>query len=150
MNYGRHPVTPGFQDMDRKSEPTAADFATHMQESIRRAKDCLIAAQQRMQAHYNAKRKDVTFAMGDQVLLSTLNLKRRLKYGADGSNKLLPKFVGPMTVTACINKTAVWLKLPNTWNRVHDVFHVSLVRHYRPDSKITYFPATLDLKHNSF
>ena len=150
MNYGRHPVTPGFQGFARNSEPNAAEFATHMQESIKRAKECLIAAQQRMAAHYNARRKDVTFAPGNKVLLSTVNLKRRTKHGADGSNKLLPKFVGPFAVTELIGKAAVRLELPETWNRVHDVFHVSLVRHYRPDSKITYFPAPLDLENNSF
>eukprot|EP00955_Chlamydomonas_euryale_P026806 282522-Chlamydomonas_euryale.AAC.1 len=43
----------------------------------------------------------------------------------------MPKFVGPFAVTEQVGKDAYRLALPNTFSRVHKVFHVSLLQRYR-------------------
>jgi hypothetical protein len=42
---------------------------------------------------------------------------------------LLPRFVGPFRITSMVNPVVVKLDLPATL-RMHNTFHVSLLRHY--------------------
>ena len=65
--------------------------------------------------------------MGDWVLVSTKNIKLKVKQ----DTKLLPKFVGPVQITKCIGKVAYRVDLPHVW-RIHNVFHVSLLRKHIP------------------
>ena len=72
-------------------------------------------------------RRECEFAVGDKVLISTKNLE--LKVCKD--TKLLPKYVGPVTVLKRIGPVAYKVELPPNW-KVHDVFHVSPFRKYVP------------------
>ena len=91
------------------------------------AKSCLAAAQSRQKAYADSKRRDVSFSVGEEILLATKNLK--LKVVAANARKLLPKFNGPFTVAKRVNPVAYELELPETM-KVHNVFHVSLLRPY--------------------
>ena len=46
----------------------------------------------------------------------------------------MPKFIGPLKITKVISDTAYKLTLPTTI-KIHDVFHVSLLRPYRTDGR---------------
>lgn len=70
------------------------------------------------------KRRDLVFAVNDEVLLDT----RHLRYPS--GRKLADKWVGPFTVHRRIGETAYELDLPNTMPNIHDVFHVSLLKPY--------------------
>ena len=77
------------------------------------------------QKYYDCKHRDIRFAVGDMLLLSTRNLKMK---GIPG--KLQKRFVGPFQVTETIGQQAYRLALPDTW-KIHNVFHVSLLKKYR-------------------
>ena len=47
--------------------------------------------------------------------------------------KLAPHFVGPFEILERIGPVAYILALPPSLARIHDVFHVSLIRQYIPD-----------------
>jgi hypothetical protein len=65
-----------------------------------------------------------------KVLLCTKN-----KYIKKGSTKkLLPRYIGPLNITEEINPVAFKLDLPNRL-RMHNVFHVSLLRVYKEGKK---------------
>jgi hypothetical protein len=49
------------------------------------------------------------------------------------SSKLAPRFVGPFEVLEVINRIAYWLALLPTLARIHNVFHISLLKVYHPD-----------------
>ena len=83
-------------------------------------------AQQRQKAHADKGRRDARFAVGEEVLLST----RNLKLPAWLSSKLSAKFSGPFPIVRSINDVAYELELPATV-RVHPVFHVSLLKKFK-------------------
>jgi hypothetical protein len=120
---------PGLQDIspDTMQVPSAGAFVINMKQTIQLAKQCLWAAQDRMRLYENKSRRDVTYHEGDLVLLSTANLRAQ---GA--SKKLIPKWIGPFEVKDIIGKAAVRLHLSVGHERIHNVFHVSLVKPYKP------------------
>lgn len=130
LNNGRHPVTPTVMGLANARVPAAADLAAHIQEGVARAKRALEAAQRRQKRYADARRSDVSFGEGEEVLLSTANLN--LKTGG-GVRKLLPLFVGPFKIEARVGAVAYRLALPDTLKQLHPVFHVSLLRPYHSD-----------------
>jgi hypothetical protein len=85
---------------------------------VKNAKSAMEATQQRQKSYADSKRRAMEFAVGQEVLLSTTNIKPKFK----GSAKLLPKWIGPFKVTEEINPVAFRLKLPETL-KLHDVFY---------------------------
>ena len=104
----------------------ATSFLQRMQRALKDAKQCFKEAQERQKLYADKRREDVTYGVGDRVLLSSKNLK--FKYGTP---KLLPRWMGPFEILNWIGTVAYELKLPETWaDRVHPVFHVSLLNRY--------------------
>ena len=54
-----------------------------------------------------------------------------LRFGMKG--KLSPRFIGPYEVLERIRPVAYRLALPPELDKLHDVFHVSMLRKYRSD-----------------
>ena len=126
LNYGRHPKKPTTLGLPTARSPTAAELAKEIQESIARAKVLLNAARQRQKAYADAKRSERSFEEGEEVLLSTKNIKMK----TPGTQKLMPLFVGPFRILKKFGPVAYKLELPPSANRIHPVFHVSLLRPY--------------------
>ena len=79
-----------------------------------------------MRTQADQRRREQRFSRGDQVLLSTEHLS--LKNAP--IRKLKRRFVGPFFVVRSVGSVAYELDLPSTW-RIHNVFHVSLLRPFR-------------------
>ncbi len=78
-------------------------------------------AQTRQACNANRSRCDISFQIGDQVLLLTSNLRT--------VSGLQPQWIGPFPVKTIINPVAVQLDLPKAF-RMRASFHVSQIRHY--------------------
>ena len=131
MTYGQHPLTPVRAAFGKAKAPAAVDFVQNIGAAVKQAKDLLQVAQQRQKAYVDSKRRCVEHKCGDLVLLSTEHI--RLK--SAGTQKLLPRFVGPFSVEQKIGSSAYRLKLPPEL-KVHPVFHVSLLKPYKGDGSV--------------
>jgi hypothetical protein len=106
------------------SVQAVCDMLKDMHDAVLEARQNLQKAQDHMVAQANKHRRPHEFKVGERVMLSTANLN--FTHSALGK-KLKPKFIGPFTITRVINDVAVKLDLPSSI-KVHDVFHVSLVK----------------------
>jgi hypothetical protein len=124
---GWQPATPFDRAVPLEKQVPAADtFVQEVVDATAAAKAALRTAQQRQKAHADKGRRDARFAVGEEVLLST----RNLKLPASLSSKLSAKFAGPFPIVRSINDVAYELELPATV-RVHPVFHVSLLKKFK-------------------
>ena len=82
----------------------------------------MLAAQQRQERYYDQHHLNVEHDVGFQVLPYIKHLT--LKVLSIGSNNLMPKWVGPVTVLKHIGPLTYRLKLPES-RKVHSVWHVS-------------------------
>jgi hypothetical protein len=139
LNYGQHPLTPVSAKLN-SMVPAALQFTVGIHAALREAKELLAAAQDRQKAFANTGRRDMVFAPDDMVWLNTKNLS--LKH--PGTRKLLPRYVGPFKVMQRIGEVAYRLKLPAKL-KMHDVFHISLLKPYRSDGRYPALPEVIDL-----
>ncbi|KAJ9521574.1 hypothetical protein QJQ45_008903 [Haematococcus lacustris] len=130
LNYGEHPLTPASEGLPR-SGPKAHSFVQGILQAIKKAKQCWAEAQQKMKAREDGRRRHVSYNPEQLIMLSTENMRR--KVGDVGVRKLKPRYVGPFRVLHMVGDAAVKIQLPHQW-RVHNVFHVSLVKPYVGDA----------------
>jgi hypothetical protein len=122
--YGWNPEIRGPPIRDELHEervPAATERARQMRDA-----HVTLAARwqeaQESQVKYQKKRqKRMEFKVGDQVLLSTKNLKL-----PGARKKLSARFVGPFQVRDLVGSQAYRLALPTSY-KIHNVFHVSLL-----------------------
>ncbi|KAJ9513280.1 hypothetical protein QJQ45_001318 [Haematococcus lacustris] len=130
LNYGEHPLTPASEGLPR-SGPKAHSFVQGILQAIKKAKQCWAEAQQKMKAREDGRRRHVSYSPEQLIMLSTENMRR--KVDDVGVRKLKPRYVGPFRVLHMVGDAAVKIQLPHQW-RVHNVFHVSLVKPYVGDA----------------
>jgi hypothetical protein len=131
LNYGMHPTTPVTVETIKLSKnPTAAKWSQDMVDTLNHAKQNLQLAKDKQKSYADANRTDVSFKVGDTVLLSTTNLQPKT-----GNRKLYPRFLGPFKIVQAINDVAYKLSLPATM-KIHPVFHVSLLKAYSADGTV--------------
>ncbi|ETK90465.1 hypothetical protein L915_05779, partial [Phytophthora nicotianae] len=80
-----------------------------------------------MAQYYNQNRRPQMFTVGDEVLLSGVNLAE--KHLGTTKRKLGPRWIGPYAVTKTIGRGYYQLALPPKL-RLHPVFHTSLIKPY--------------------
>jgi hypothetical protein len=106
---------------------------------LTRARRFLQSAQDKQRYYFDKKVNPVSFSVGQEVLLGTKNIN--LKH--PGSNKLLPRWIGPFPIIEQIGSVAYKLQLPDTMKRLHPVFHASLLTNYVPGRDIKPLPPIL-------
>ncbi|GBG79634.1 hypothetical protein CBR_g29784 [Chara braunii] len=143
-DLGYHPRVPAnflqpSQLHPDTSCPALDDWVRDMTSIMKTAHEHIVASQTRMAARANRSRMDHPFKIGDDVLIDA----RHLQLEADTLRKFRRRFFGPCRILQAVGSdtasspVSFCVKLPDYLRqaRVHDVYHVSLLRPYRRPSK---------------
>ncbi|CAN0880474.1 Transposon Tf2-11 polyprotein, partial [Linum grandiflorum] len=119
-----------------------------VQEATDRAKQihARLATTQNWQKQYaDGRTRELSFMKGDKVYLMVLLWKGLMCFIRKG--KLASRFIGLYTITRKIRPLAYELALPRELDRIHNVFHVSMLQRYisRPDQVVILDEMDLEL-----
>jgi hypothetical protein len=133
-NTGQDPSVPvrflceGNDDEEDHVQSTE-DFVKKMSDILKGVTENLSEAQDKQKKYADQHRRDITFQVGDKVLLSTKNIQVDVQKRRP-SRKFLPRFIGPFEIIQVVSPTSYKLALPDTM-KIHPVFHVSLLKAYK-------------------
>ncbi|XP_070029249.1 uncharacterized protein [Nicotiana sylvestris] len=98
-------------------------------------------AQSRQKSYTYQKARDVSFMLGEKVLLKVSPMKGIMRFRKKA--KLRPRFIGPFEVLRRAREVAYKLALPPSLSGVHPVFQVSMLRRSHANlSHVIYFITT--------
>ena len=103
----------------------------------------LKAAQDRQKSLADRHATDRVYKVGDWVFLKLSPWKGVVRFGKKG--KMSPRYIGPYQITERVGEVAYRLELPPELARVHNVFHVSMLRHYVSDPSHVLPPQPLEI-----
>eukprot|EP00253_Pinus_taeda_P020528 PITA_20528 len=103
-----------------------------MEELVKKVRSNLKAAQDRQKNFVDWKRRFKEYQVGDHVYVRIQAKKSTLQWS--GCAQLAPQYCGPFQILARIGLVAYQLALPGHI-RVHNVFHVSMLKKYVYDPK---------------
>ena len=131
VNYGLHPKIFPIESIT-SNNPSVSEFLSSAQAATKFAHDRISQQNEKMAKYANKSRMQQKFNIGDKVWLSTKNLS--LEDGS-GSRKLNPKFCGPFKIIEKITEVTYRLELsePMKARKIHDAFHISLLKPYYED-----------------
>ena len=129
--YGRKFQTPICWDEVGERKLVGPEMVQVTCDKIKVIRDRLKIAQDRQKSYANNRCRDLDFEVGDMVFLRISPWKGILRFGKRG--KLSPRYIGPYRIVERIGEVAYRLELPSDLDRIHDVFHVSMLYKYIPD-----------------
>ena len=107
------------------------DIVKDTEEKVQVIRKRLKADSDRQKSYADLKRRDIAYEVGDKVFLKVSLWGEIPQFGKKG--KLSPRFKGPYEVLERIGPVAYRLALPPELAKLHNVFHVSMLRRYRSD-----------------
>ena len=129
--YGRKCRTPVCWTELNEHKLIGPDIVKDTEEKVQVIRQRLKAASDRQKSYANLKRRDIEYNVGDKVFLKVSPWRKILRFGQRG--KLSPRFIGPYEILEHIGPMAYRLALPPELAKLHDVFHVSMLRRYHSD-----------------
>ncbi|KAK5802526.1 hypothetical protein PVK06_030126 [Gossypium arboreum] len=144
--YGRKCRTPLFWTELGESKIFRVDLIRDAEQKVKVIRESLKIASDRQKSYADLKRKDIEYQVGDKVFLKVSPWKKILRFGRKG--KLSPRFIGPYEISERVGPVAYRLILPPELKKVHDVFHVSMLRRYRSDPSHVISPSEIEIQAN--
>ena len=89
----------------------------------------LKVATYRQKFYADMKRKGVHYEIGEKVFLKVSPWMKVMRFGRKG--KLSPRFIRPYEVIEKVGPMAYRLALALELKKIHNVFHVSMLRRYK-------------------
>ena len=144
--YGRKCRTPVCWDEVGERILVDPELVQITSEKVKVVRDNLKIARDRHKSYADNRRRDLQFKIGDQVFLKISPWKGVLRFGKLG--KLSPRYIGPYEIVSKVGPVAYKLKLPPELSRIHDTFHVLMLRKYILDSSHVLREQPVHLKEN--
>ncbi|KAG8485711.1 hypothetical protein CXB51_019027 [Gossypium anomalum] len=127
--YGRKCYTPLYLTELKENQIYGVDLVKEIEVKVKVIRDCLKVASDRQKSYADLKRKEIEYQVGDKVFLKVSPWKKVLRFGKKG--KLSLCFIGPFEVIERVGPLAYRLALLIELEKIHDVFHVSILCRYR-------------------
>ncbi|KAG8496936.1 hypothetical protein CXB51_008143 [Gossypium anomalum] len=122
-------------------------YWTELSENRIHGVDLIKETEQKVKKSYaDLRRKDIKFEIDDKVFLKVSLWKKVLRFSRKG--KLSPRFIGPYEITRRIGPVAYRLLLPPKLEKIHNIFHVSMLRLYRSDLSHLISPSEIEIQSN--
>ena len=115
-------------------------------DKVQIVRDRLKTSRDRQKSYVDKHRRDLQFKVGDRIFLKVSPWKGVLGFGRRG--KLKPRYIRPYKIIARVGPVAYRLYLPPELSKVHNVFHVSMLRKYIPDPSHVLRDQPVELKDN--
>ena len=144
--YGRKCCTPVCWDEVGERRMIGSKLVQITLDKIQIIRERLKIARDRQKSYADKRRRDLQFKVGDRVFLKVSPWKGVLRFGRRG--KLRPRYMGPYEIIARVGPVAYRLDLPPELSKVHNVFHVSMLRKYIPDPSHVLRDKPVQLKEN--
>ena len=95
-------------------------------------------------SYADMKRKDIRYEVGEKVFLKVSHWKKVMRFREKG--KLSPRFIGPYEVIEKVGPVAYRLALPLELEKIHNVFHMSMLQRYQSDPSHVVSSETIELR----
>jgi hypothetical protein len=129
--YGRPCRTPLSWDRLEDRVTNRLELIQEMEEQVIQIRQRLKEAQDRQKSYADAHRTDQSYEVGYQVFIRIRPNKSTIRFRK--GTKLSPQFIGPFRIQDKIGPDAYRPVLPPHLHKTHNVFHVSILRHYVVD-----------------
>ncbi|XP_070046255.1 uncharacterized protein [Nicotiana tomentosiformis] len=124
--YGRQCRSPLDWFEPDEARLLGTDLVQDALEKVKVIQDRLRSAQSRQKSYADLKVHDVSFIVGEQVLLRVSPMKGVMRFGKKG--KLSPRFIDPFEVLRRVGEVTYELALTPSLAGFHPVFHVFMLR----------------------
>ena len=114
------------------------------EEKVKMIRERLKVAIDRQKSYADMKIKDVRYEIGEKVFLKVSPWKKVMRFGIKG--KLNPRFIRSYEVIEKVGPVAYRLALPLELEKIHNVFHVSMLRRYRLDPSHVFSSEMIELR----
>ena len=127
LNHGQHPTTPltSVAPSIATNNKTAEEMLERLFDDLKVAEGNVRKAQEKQAYYTNLHRQHVEYQVGDKVLLSTTDLRLKMKV----TPKLTARYIGPFAIKRVLSPLNYELYLPPSLS-IHPVFHISKLKAY--------------------
>ena len=101
-------------------------------------------ATDKQKSYVGMRRKYIRYEISEKVFLKISPWKKVMRFRKKG--KLSPRFIGPYEVIEKVGPVADKIALPPELEKIHNVFHVSMLRRYRSDTSHVVSLETIELR----
>jgi hypothetical protein len=129
--YGRPCQTPLSWDQLEDMVLVGPEAIQEMEDKMKKIRQRIKEAQDQQKIYADAHCFDCSYEVGDRVFLRIKLHKSSINFG--NGAKISPRFMGPFEIVEKKGPTAYQLALHDSLRCMHDVFHVSILRHYISD-----------------
>nr|GEZ03985.1 putative reverse transcriptase domain-containing protein [Tanacetum cinerariifolium] len=124
--YGRKCRSPVCWAEVREAQFTGPEIIHETMKSIIQIKNCTQVARDQKKSYAEKRRRPFEFEVEDKVLLKVAPWKCVIRFGKH--KKLNSHYIGPFRIIERIGPMAYHLELPPELSRVHNVFHVYILK----------------------
>lgn len=124
--YGRKCRSPLCWDEVEDSKLFAPELLQKMKDQVKLIWERMATTQSRRKSYADIRRSELTFKEGDCAYLKVSPMKGVKRFRKKG--KLSQRYIGPYQIMEKVGLVAYRIVLPEEYQKVHDVFRVSLLR----------------------